>query len=76
MLDKELFAQERLEICKKCLLYKEDAIRGPICDSNKFISKDGAKWSWFRKDGFVRGCGCGLKRKVKNPNNHCIINLW
>lgn len=43
MLDKELLAQERLEICKKCPLYKEDAIRGPICDSNKFISKDGAK---------------------------------
>lgn len=45
MLDKELMFNERMEICKKCPLYKEDSIRGPICDSNKFISPDGTKWS-------------------------------
>lgn len=74
MLNQELY-NERIEICKKCPLYKEDKIRGPICDSNKFISPDGIKWSWFRKEGYVRGCGCALT-KAKNPKNRCIIGLW
>lgn len=45
MLDKEQMFNERMEICKKCPLYKEDPTRGPICDSNKYISPDGTKWS-------------------------------
>lgn len=76
MLDNESLSKERLEICKKCPLYKEDPTRGPICDSNKYISPDGTKWSWFKKDGYVRGCSCGLKNKTKNYRNHCIISKW
>lgn len=74
MLNNDLY-NERMEICKKCPLYKEDKMRGPVCDSNKYISKDGTKWSWFKKEGYVKGCGCGLT-KAKNPRNHCIIGLW
>ena len=75
MLDKELLSKERLTICEKCPLYKIDKLHGPICDSNKFISLDGTKWSWFRKEGYKRGCGCHLKRKTMNVRNHCIIEL-
>lgn len=74
MLDQSLY-EERIAICEKCPLYKLDKIRGPVCDSNKFISPDGTKWSWFRKDGYIRGCGCGL-RKAKNPANKCIVGKW
>ena len=74
MLDQSLY-EERIAICEECPLYKLDKIRGPVCDSNKFISPDGTKWSWFRKDGYVRGCGCGL-RKAKNPANKCIVGKW
>lgn len=74
MLDQSLY-EERIAICEKCPLYKLDKIRGPVCDSNKFISPDGTKWSWFRKDGYVRGCGCGL-RKAKIPANKCIVGKW
>lgn len=74
MLDQNLY-NERMAICEKCPLYKVDSIRGPICDNNKYISPDGTQWSRFKKDGYVKGCGCGL-RKAKNPKNHCIIGLW
>lgn len=75
MLDEKMF-NERMEICKKCPLYKEDSIRGPICDSNKFISPDGTKWSWFRRDGYIRGCGCSLRRSLSNVNKKCICGKW
>ena len=32
--------EKRLEICKKCPLYKEDEF-GSVCDSGKYISRDG-----------------------------------
>lgn len=76
MLDREKMFNERMEICKKCPLYKEDPIRGPICDSNKFISPDGTKWSWFKKDGYKRGCSCALKKALYNPNKTCVGGKW
>lgn len=42
MLNQSLY-DERIAICEKCPLYKVDKIRGPICDSNKYISSDGTK---------------------------------
>ena len=35
---------------------------------------DGTKASYFRKPGWVSGCGCTLRLKTSNPNSHCIIN--
>lgn len=75
MLDKSLI-EERMNICKKCPIYKEHSIHGGICDSSKYISKDGQRWSYFKKDGFVKGCGCKLNNKTKYSTNHCIIDLW
>lgn len=75
MLDRVL-QDERKSICEKCPLYKIDKLHGPICDSNKYISRDGTNWSWFRKDGYVRGCGCHLNSKWRNVKNRCIIGLW
>ena len=51
----------------KMSLYKVDKIRGPVCDSNKYISPDGTKWSWFRK-GWVCEVvdGCGLRKGQKS----------
>lgn len=76
MLENDILFQERIEICKKCPLYKEHSLYGAICDSNKYISPDGTKWSYLRKDGYIRGCSCHLLKKCRNPKNHCIINKW
>ena len=75
MLDQNLY-DERKSICEACPLYKLDKLYGPVCNSNKYISPDGTKWSWFRKDGYVRGCGCHLSGKWKNAKSKCIIAKW
>ena len=67
--------EKRLEICKKCPLYKEDEF-GSVCDSGKYISRDGTDWSYLPKKGYVKGCNCRLEHKAKHPSNHCIIQLW
>ena len=68
-------AEKRLEICKKCPLYKQTE-SGHICDGSKYISHDGKDWSKFPKKNYRRGCNCILEKKVKHPSNHCIVNLW
>ena len=72
MLDQNLY-DERKSICEACFLYKIDKLHGPICDSNKYINSDGTKWSWFRKDGYTRGCGCHMTSKWRNPKSKCIV---
>ncbi len=66
-------SEKRLEICKKCPLWSETST-GPVCNNGKFINKNG-EWSYFPKSGYVKGCGCKLNYKTKNPNAHCIIGL-
>lgn len=43
MLENDILFQERIEICKKCPLYKEHSLYGAVCDGNKYISPDGTK---------------------------------
>lgn len=67
-------SEKRLAICKQCPLYKEGEY-GPTCNKNLYINKE-QKTSWLPKSGYVKGCGCKLNFKTKNPNAHCIIKLW
>lgn len=66
--------EKRIEICKKCPLWK-DTPTGPVCDSNKYINID-KNVSYFKRNGFYKGCGCKLYFRAKNPRLHCVINLW
>ena len=68
---------DRLEICRKCPLYKEDSFYGEVCNSAKYIkiNEDGSEsTSYFPRKGYTRGCGCNLRKSVKNPYKHCIVN--
>ena len=49
---------------------------GMKCDDRKWISPDGTQASFFRRDGWRRGCGCFLNSKTRNPNSHCICGKW
>ena len=42
--------EKRLAICEQCLLYKIDEFYGPVCNKSKYISPDGTKVSYFRKN--------------------------
>ena len=72
-------AEDRLEICKKCALYKTDSFFGEVCNSGKYIkiNEDGSESSsYFPRAGYTRGCGCNLRKSVANPQKHCIVNKW
>ena len=75
MLDINVITEQRLAICKACPLYKEGPY-GATCNSSKYISPDGKDWSWIKKAGYKKGCGCSINRKTANPNAKCIIGLW
>lgn len=49
---------------------------GMTCDDRKWVNEDGTQGSFFKHPGWKKGCGCVLSIKAKNPNKHCIIQLW
>ena len=64
---------DRLDICKKC----------PICDTNNWVCKatlylnpETNDVSTYAKAGYIKGCGCALLIKTKNPNKHCPAKKW
>lgn len=68
-------AEERVTICKNCPLGRSTEF-GLKCDDRKYISPDGTQASFFKKEGWIRGCGCMCVVKARNPNNHCIAKKW
>lgn len=70
------FAKERLAICKKCLLFKNDPERGYICNPAKYMSPDGKEVSYFKKDGWIKGCSCLIGYKIIRKTAHCVANKW
>lgn len=71
----EKFVEERLAICKLCPIVRMTEF-GMKCDDRKYISPDGTQGSFFKKDGWKKGCGCRLVNKCANINNHCIVGKW
>lgn len=65
-------SEKRMEICRACPLFEIDG-EFSICCNTKYINKD-EEWSYIKKKGYVRGCGCKLEYKTKNPMAHCVIN--
>ncbi len=70
------YSKERLEICKKCKLLKEDAIFGLVCNKKLYLNPITDETSLYPKIGFKNGCGCVLKSKVKVLNVKCPLNKW
>lgn len=67
----DLFSK-RMEICKKCPLYKQTPL-GPICNPNLYINEEGIV-SDRPKLGFRKGCACRLNSKTRLAHAHCIVN--
>lgn len=67
--------EERVAICRRCPLMRmtEDGMK---CDDRKYLSPDGTQTSFFKHEGWTKGCGCLCAIKARNPNNHCVAGLW
>lgn len=69
--------ESRMEICRRCPLYKIDSVYGPVCNKRLYISEeDKLTVTTWPRAGFKKGCGCKLNWKAKNANAHCIVNKW
>jgi len=71
----EDFAKERMAICEKCAIIKHTDL-GPKCDGLKWLNSTTNEASFFAKPGWIKGCGCMLRYKTANLNNHCPAKKW
>lgn len=71
----EEFAEKRMKICEACAIMKSTSA-GPKCDNQKWLNPETNESSVFFKDGWIKGCGCLLKYKTTNENNHCPAKKW
>ena len=62
----------RLDICKKCPLYKP-TITGAICNNKLWYNTETGDISLTEKDGYKRGCGCRLAAKTTVSYMTCPI---
>jgi hypothetical protein len=69
----DLFTQ-RMEICKKCPLYKE-TMMGPICNPNLYMN-DAGDTVTFPASGYKKGCGCRLNAKTRLQYATCTHKRW
>ncbi len=67
----EKFIEDRIAICQKCAISSMTEF-GLKCDERKYLNPETNESSFFKKDGWKKGCGCMIAQKSKNPNNHCI----
>ncbi len=66
----------RLEVCKKCPLYKIHPEFGPMCNKALYLEPVTDEVSETPKKGFKRGCGCRLNAKTRNGDAECPAGKW
>ena len=63
----------RLEICRKCPIC--DTVNW-ICNSKLYLNTETNDVSTRPKKKYIKGCGCLLLQKTKNPNAKCPAGKW
>jgi len=71
----EKFVEDRVVICRNCAIMRMTEF-GMKCDDRKWLDPINNIASFFKKDGWVKGCGCLCAKKAMNPNNHCVAKKW
>ena len=67
-------SEKRIEICKKCPLYKN--VLGGQCNSRLWLNPETGEVSNRERDGFFKGCGCRLQAKTRVLRAKCPANKW
>jgi hypothetical protein len=65
--------QERTNICKKCPICDLDKW---VCNGKLYLNPETNDVSISPKEGYIKGCGCAILYKVKNPSKHCPAKKW
>lgn len=66
-------SDKRLDICRNCPLLIKNIM---VCNSDKWMNPDTLEVRNSSKNGYIRGCGCLVSRKVTNPKAKCPAGLW
>ncbi len=64
---------ERMKICSQCPIYNPS--KG-VCNPKLWINPQTDDVTTSPKSGYIKGCGCAVKVKMKNLNSHCIAGKW
>lgn len=64
---------ERTKICRACPICDNE---NEICNANLYLNPDTNDISIHPKPGYIKGCGCHLKYKIKNINSFCPARKW
>ena len=71
----ERLHKERMAICNSCPLFTE-ASYGKICNQNLYINPKTDEFSTYFKEGYIKGCGCRLDAKTRDPGSLCPAKKW
>lgn len=65
--------EDRKRICEECPIYNPNK---HVCNPKLWLNPDNNDISTFPKPGYIKGCGCQILIKTKNPHAHCIAGKW
>lgn len=67
------YIEERNRICMACPICDTDNY---VCRSSLYLNPNNNDISTIPKEGYIKGCGCLLKYKIKNINKKCPAGKW
>jgi len=70
---KKFSTSERLAICNKCPLFIRE---NEVCNPYMWMNPSTRETSSKEKPGYIKGCGCLISRKARQPGSHCHLGLW
>lgn len=73
--EEELY-QERILICRSCILISEDNIFGEVCNPYLYVKPGTDQISRSEKKGYINGCGCILRSKCRVQESKCPLGKW
>lgn len=65
--------EKRYDICNACPIC--DREHG-ICNSDLYLNPKNNDISTYKKDGYIKGCGCLLEFKIKKDTAKCPCGKW
>ena len=67
------YITERTRICRHCPICDNE---NEICNANLYLNPETDDVSINPKSGYIKGCGCHLKFKIKNKKSFCPCGKW
>ena len=65
--------EKREKICRKCPIFNPV---NQTCNPKLYLNPDTDEISTSPKQGFVRGCGCLILKKLRIQSSKCIAGKW